>query len=239
MAEDIFDDKPTEECGVFGIFAPDQDVARITFFGLYALQHRGQESAGIATSDGEHIQIRTRIGLVSQAFAEDDLRFLTGHIAVGHARYSTQGSNSARNCGPMITDSDAGPVVVAHNGNLTNVIRLREELESDGERFLTSTDSEVLTRLIATSAGVDLGRQNHGGHAPDGRRLFAVHHDQGHAVRRARSPWVSDRSASARSAELWVVASESCALATVGATFIREVGAGEIVEIDGPDAISS
>ncbi|MDQ2682102.1 MAG: amidophosphoribosyltransferase, partial [Chloroflexota bacterium] len=91
MPEDIWDDKPTEECGVFGIYAPGHDVARITFFGLYALQHRGQESAGIATSNGEHVSIRTRIGLVSQGFAEDDLALLPGHIAVGHARYSTQG----------------------------------------------------------------------------------------------------------------------------------------------------
>src|SRR5215213_11784482 len=84
-------DKPHEECGVFGIFAPGEDVARLTFFGLYALQHRGQESAGIASSDGDHLSIRTRIGLVSQAFTEDDLKLLSGHIAVGHARYSTQG----------------------------------------------------------------------------------------------------------------------------------------------------
>jgi amidophosphoribosyltransferase len=105
MSEAIWDDKPTEECGVFGIFAPEQDVARITFFGLYALQHRGQESAGIATSDGEHVSIRTRIGLVSQAFSEDDLALLPGHIAVGHARYSTQGANSPRNAGPMMSGS--------------------------------------------------------------------------------------------------------------------------------------
>ena len=109
MPESYRDDKPNEECGVFGIFAPDQDVARITFFGLYALQHRGQESAGIATSDGEHVSIRTRIGLVSQAFSEDDLALLPGHIAVGHARYSTQGSNSPRNAGPMMTRSRIWP----------------------------------------------------------------------------------------------------------------------------------
>src|SRR3954451_25038440 len=97
------DDKPHEECGGFGIYAPGEDVARLTFFGLYALQHRGQESAGIATSDGEHLSIRTRLGLVAQAFAEDDLQLLPGHIAIGHARYSTQGSSVARNAGPMMT----------------------------------------------------------------------------------------------------------------------------------------
>src|SRR4051794_21461332 len=109
------EDKPHEECGVFGIYAPGEDVARITFFGLYALQHRGQESAGIATSDGDHLSVRTRIGLVSQAFTEDDLQLLRGHVAVGHARYSTQGSSNARNAGPMVTQTPLGPIAVAHN----------------------------------------------------------------------------------------------------------------------------
>lgn len=237
MAEDMRDDKPTEECGVFGIYAPEHDVARTTFFGLYALQHRGQESAGIATSDGQHIQIRTRIGLVSQAFAEDDLRFLTGHIAVGHARYSTQGSNSARNCGPMITDSEIGPVVVAHNGNLTNALRLREDLEGEGERFLTSTDSEVLTRLIATSPGETWAkkirfamRKMEGAYSLSimtRDTLFAVRDPLG--VRPLCLGLIDN---------CWVVASESCALATVGATFVREVEPGEIVEIGGSELVS-
>ena len=237
MAEDIFDDKPTEECGVFGIYAPGHDVSRTTFFGLYALQHRGQESAGIATSDGEHIQIRTRIGLVSQAFAEDDLRFLTGHIAVGHARYSTQGSNSARNCGPMITDSNAGPVVVAHNGNLTNVVRLRDELEDQGERFLTSTDSEVLTRLIATSPGMTwVHKIRTAMRRMDGAySLCIMTKDTLFAV---RDPLGVRPLCIGQIGEHWVVASESCALATVGAKFVREVGAGEIVEIAGTEAVS-
>ncbi|HRA49132.1 MAG TPA: amidophosphoribosyltransferase [Thermomicrobiales bacterium] len=237
MAEDIFEDKPTEECGVFGIYAPGHDVARTTFFGLFALQHRGQESAGISTSNGEHIQIRTRIGLVAQAFAEDDLRFLTGHIAIGHARYSTQGSNSARNCGPMITDSDAGPVVVAHNGNLTNVVSLRADLEDQGERFLTTTDSEVLTRLIATSGGATwvekirrAMRRMEGAYSlavMTRDTLFAVRDPMG--VRPLCLGLIDS---------CWVVASESAALATVGATFIREVEPGEIVEIAGTEAIS-
>ena len=109
----IWDDKPHEECGVFGIYAPDEDVARLTFFGLYALQHRGQESAGIATSNGEHLSIRTRVGLVNQAFAEEDLKLLPGYIAVGHARYSTQGSSNARNAGPMVAQSPIGPIAAA------------------------------------------------------------------------------------------------------------------------------
>ncbi len=237
MSKAFRDDKPTEECGVFGIFAPEQDVARITFFGLYALQHRGQESAGIATSDGEHVSIRTRIGLVSQAFSEDDLALLPGHIAVGHARYSTQGANSPRNAGPMMSGSNLGPVVVAHNGNITNALALREELEHDGERFLTTTDSEILTRLIALSPGftfVDkirhamtrmLGAYSLAILSKD--RLFAVRDPLG--VRPLCLGKIDDN---------WVVASESCALATVGATFVREVEPGEIVEIKGASATS-
>jgi amidophosphoribosyltransferase len=237
MPDDIWDDKPTEECGVFGIYAPDHDVARITFFGLYALQHRGQESAGIATSDGEHVSLRTRIGLVSQGFSEDDLQLLPGHIAVGHARYSTQGSNSPRNAGPMMSGSNLGPVVVAHNGNITNAYGLREELEHDGERFLTTTDSEILTRLIAVSPGfsfVDkirnamtrmIGAYSLSILTKD--RLFAV-----------RDPLGVRPLCLGRIDDYWVVASESCALATVGATFEREVDPGEIVEIRGTRMVS-
>src|SRR3954451_24628447 len=136
--ESMVSDKPHEECGVFGIFAPGEDVARLTFFGLYALQHRGQESAGIATSDGDRISIRTHLGLVNQAFDEDDLEDLSGHIAVGHARYSTSGSTNSCNAGPMVTDTELGPIAVAHNGNLTNALALRDELEFKGERFFAT-----------------------------------------------------------------------------------------------------
>jgi amidophosphoribosyltransferase len=125
MLDEQWDDKPHEECGVFGIYAPGEDVARLTFFGLYALQHRGQESAGIATADGTHLGVRARVGLVSQAFDEEDLAVLKGHIAVGHTRYSTQGSSVARNAGPMVAHSFDGPIAVAHNGNLTNALPLQ------------------------------------------------------------------------------------------------------------------
>src|SRR5262245_33456262 len=145
-----------EECGVFGIYGPGEDVARLTFFGLYALQHRGQESAGIATSDGRRLYLRTRLGLVSQAFAEDDLRDLPGEIAVGHARYSTTGTTNACNAGPLMADSNVGPIAVAHNGNLINAFALRTEMEGRGERFATTTDSEILTRLIALSPGEEI-----------------------------------------------------------------------------------
>lgn len=229
--ESIWDDKPHEECGVFGIFAPGEDVARLTFFGLYALQHRGQESAGIATSDGEHLSIRTRLGLVNQAFTEEDLKLLPGHIAVGHARYSTQGSTSARNAGPMVAQSSAGPIAVAHNGNLTNTVQLREELEEQGERFLTSTDSEVLTRQIALTPGVTLVDKVRRAmpRMVGAYSLCILGQDRLLAV---RDPLGVRPLCIGQMGEHWVVASESCALMTIGAKFVREVEPGEIIEID-------
>lgn len=228
---EMTDDKPHEECGVFGIYGPGEDVARLTFFGLYALQHRGQESAGIATSDGRRLHIRTRLGLVSQAFAEDDLRDLPGIIAVGHARYSTTGTSNACNAGPILSDSNVGPIAVAHNGNLINSLALRTEMEERGERFVATTDSEILTRLIALSPGDEIvskirramprmiGAYSLAILTPD--RMLAV-----------RDPLGVRPLCIGRLGDHWVVASESCALATVGAAFEREVEPGEIVEID-------
>ena len=227
----MWDDKPHEECGVFGIYAPGEDVARLTFFGLYALQHRGQESAGIATSDGEHLSIRTRIGLVSQAFTEDDLKLLPGHIAVGHARYSTQGSSNARNAGPMVSQSPIGPLAVAHNGNLTNSMILREELEEAGERFVTTTDSEILTRLIAVTPGITMAEKIRRAMSRmvGAYSLCILCEDRILAV---RDPLGVRPLCIGKLAGHWVVASESCALMTIGAEFVREVLPGEILEID-------
>lgn len=227
----MWDDKPREECGVFGIYAPGEDVARLTFFGLYALQHRGQESAGIATSDGGRLFLRTRLGLVAQAFAEEDLRDLPGHAAVGHARYSTSGSNRACNAGPIIAESDIGTICVAHNGNLTNAFSLRQELEERGEIFQTSTDSEVLTRLIATSPGGDVVVKTRRamGRMTGAFSLAILTNDRLLAV---RDPLGVRPLCLGRLGEHWVVASESCALMTIGASFEREVEPGEIVEID-------
>jgi amidophosphoribosyltransferase len=228
---DDWDDKPHEECGVFGIFAPGEDVARLTFFGLYALQHRGQESAGIATSNGEHLSIRTRVGLVSQAFAEDDLKLLPGHIAVGHARYSTQGSSNARNAGPMVAQSTVGPLAVAHNGNLTNAPGLRDELEERGERFLTTTDSEVLTRLIALTPGETLVEKARRAmpRMIGAYSLCILGRDRLVAV---RDPLGVRPLCVGKMQDHWVVASESCALMTIGAELVREIEPGEIIEID-------
>ncbi|MDQ3541605.1 MAG: amidophosphoribosyltransferase [Chloroflexota bacterium] len=230
-------DKPHEECGVFGIVARDEDVARLTFFGLYALQHRGQESAGIATSDGTNVSLRTRLGLVSQVFDESDLTVLRGHIAIGHTRYSTSGSNNECNAGPMLVDSPLGPLAVAHNGNLTNALALRLELEHAGETFESSTDSEILARLIARASGNTVAEKiRHAMPRMVGAfslaimsrdRLFAVRDPLG-----VRPLCLGNLRGHP------VVASESCALATIGAEFEREVEPGEIVEISESGVVS-
>lgn len=224
-------DKPHEECGVFGIHAPGEEAARLTFFALYALQHRGQESAGIATSDGHHIARHTSLGLVSQAFDEEDLKTLPGHLAVGHTRYSTSGSNQECNAGPMLVDTEFGELAISHNGNLTNAFALRLELERDGETFGSTTDSEILARVIARAHGLTLVEKIRNAMprmvgafslailAED--RLFAVRDSLG--VRPLCLGQLGPN---------WVVASESAALMTIGATFVREVEPGEIVEID-------
>ena len=128
------DDNPREACGVFGVYSPGDDVARLTFYGLYALQHRGQESAGIATSNGESFNVRTGMGLVAQVFDEEDLAYLRGHIAIGHTRYSTAGGSLACNAQPLVvTDRQSGqPIALAHNGNLTNADTLRDDLIEEG-----------------------------------------------------------------------------------------------------------
>ncbi len=230
MGEVIWEDKPREECGVFGILAPGEDVARLTFFGLYALQHRGQESAGIATSDGVRLAIRTRLGLVSQGFAEEDLRDLPGWIAVGHTRYSTAGSNRVCNAGPIRVDSDLGPIAVAHNGNLTNAFALRQELEERGERFVTSTDSEILARVIATSPGEDIVAKVRRA-MPRMIGAFSLTVLTRDRLLAVRDPLGVRPLCLGRLAGHWVVASESCALMTIGASYEREVEPGEVVEI--------
>jgi len=227
------ENKPKEECGVFGVYAPGEDVARLTFFGLYALQHRGQESAGIAASDGHRISVRRNLGLVSQAFDEEDLRALPGHIAIGHTRYSTSGSSThERNAGPMYVDTDLGPVAVSHNGNLTNASQLRRELEEAGEEFEGTTDSEVLARMIALGIGdtIEARIRNVMPRLIGAFSLAVLANDRLYAV---RDPMGVRPLCIGQMGEHYVVASESCALMTVGAEFVREVEPGEIIEIDG------
>ena len=149
-------DRPQEECGVFGVFAPGLPVARRTFFGIFALQHRGQESCGIAVSDGEELRIHADMGLVSQVFNEGVLAELPGHIAVGHNRYSTTGGSVACNSQPMRCHSSDGELALAHNGNLVNVVQLRRELEAEGAHFETTMDTEIISKLLARHADLPL-----------------------------------------------------------------------------------
>ena len=227
-------DKLREACGVFGIFdhGCSVDVSRITFFGLYALQHRGQESAGIATSDGEKLSIHTRMGLVAQVFTEDDLARLKGHIAIGHTRYSTAGSSRICNAQPFVVNSPSGWMAIGHNGNLVNYAELREELATKGERFETTTDSEIIAKLIAQSPGQDwVARVRQAMTRLSGAySLVIMTRDQLIGV---RDPMGVRPLSVGKLNGCWLLSSESCALDTVGADFVREVAPGEIVVIDG------
>jgi amidophosphoribosyltransferase len=220
-----------EACGVFGIYGPGEDVARITFFGLYALQHRGQESAGIVTADGERLIAHTRMGLVAQVFTEEDLLGLRGHIAVGHTRYSTTGSSKIHNAQPIVVRTPRFELALGHNGNLVNAAALREELTEQGMQFRSSTDSEIIARMFAEGTGQDLVDRIRRAmpRMVGAYSLVLATRDQLLAV---RDPLGVRPLCLGKLNTAWVVASESCALATVGAKYIREVAPGEIVVID-------
>jgi len=224
-------DSPREACGVFGIYAPGEDVARLTFFALYALQHRGQESAGIATSDGRMAHIHKGMGLVAQVFNEENLAPLKGHLAIGHNRYSTTGASHLRNAQPYLIETYLGPLGVAHNGNLVNAPRLRRELLQRGVGLTSSSDSEVITLMLAGASGdtweeriTAFMRQAYGAYS-----LTILTRDAVYAV---RDPWGFRPLCLGRFNGGYVVASESSAIATIGAEYLREVQPGEIVTLD-------
>ncbi len=221
-----------DKCGVFGVYAPDEDVARITFYGIYALQHRGQESAGIATADGHRIHLRTGMGLVSQVFDEADLGYLPGHIAIGHTRYSTTGSSRQENAQPVYVEGANGPLAIAHNGNLINAEVLREEHEDAGATFLTTTDTEVAAQMLASAPGENwLERCANTMRALAGAYCFiALTPDSLIAM---RDPYgVRPMCLGRLNGSGWVIASETCALDHLGATFLRDVQPGEVVVVD-------
>ena len=229
MTERLLDDRdgPRDECGVFGVYAPGHDVARLTYFGLYALQHRGQESAGIATCEGGMIMTLRDLGLVSQVFDEEKLQGLAGTMAIGHVRYSTTGGGAWENAQPLLHHGRVRTVALGHNGNLVNAQDLRKEV---GKPLASSSDSEVIAALIADDerpleAAVTACMERLEGAATvvglaDGK-LFAF-----------RDPHGFRPLALGRLGDDHVVASESCALDLVGATFEREVRPGELVVID-------
>lgn len=227
-------DTPHEECGIFAVFAPGEDVARMTFFGLFALQHRGQESAGIAVSDGQAIRMHKEMGLVTQVFTEDELAQLKGHISIGHTRYSTTGSSVIQNAQPLQCILSTGTVAVAHNGNLINTAELREEMEARGIPFETTNDSEVIARLIAEH------RENGLSTAESVREAMKVIRGAYSLAILTETELIGVRDPNGVRPlclgrignDNWILASETCALNTVDATFVRELSPGEIVQID-------
>ena len=220
-----------ESCGIFGIHAPGEDVARLTYFALYALQHRGQESAGIATSDGKSIRLYANMGLVAQVFNEDILGRLPGNIAIGHTRYSTTGSSRLMNAQPIVVPSPIGEIALGHNGNLVNALDLRQQLESQGYNFRTSTDSEVIAYLIASAPGKDLIEKLRYAMArlQGAYSLVIMTKDKLLGV---RDPLGVRPLCLGTIDGNWVIASESCALDQLGMQFVREIMPGEIVLID-------
>jgi amidophosphoribosyltransferase len=220
-----------ECCGLFGVYSPGEDVARLTYFALFALQHRGQESAGIATTAGKGIQLHADMGLVSHVFDENSLSKLSGDIAIGHNRYSTRGSSYIYNVQPLLVGTGSNSIAIAHNGNIINAEHLHEELSDQGYTFHTSTDTEVIANLILSSpekSWVD-------------RIRYAMHRLQGayslvlmtnNTLYGVRDPFGVRPLCLGSIDSGWVIASESCALDHIGANYIREIEPGEIVTIN-------
>jgi amidophosphoribosyltransferase len=217
-------------CGLFGIHAPERDVARVTYFGLFALQHRGQESAGIAVSDSGRLTALRDMGLVSQVFDEQKLRGLHGEVAIGHTRYSTTGSSQWWNAQPLVQHGPARTVALGHNGNLTNAGELREELGAGGHALATTADSEVIAALLASDPA-PLEDAVAGTMARLQGAFSVVALSEGKLVA-FRDPHGFRPLCIGRLDGDWVVASETCALDLVGAEFEREVHAGELVVVD-------
>jgi amidophosphoribosyltransferase len=227
-----------DACGVVGIYAPGEDVARLTYYALYALQHRGQESAGIAIADGRSMVVYKELGLVAQVFDETVLRSLRGHVAIGHVRYSTTGSTSWENAQPTYKSSSTGEIALAHNGNLVNSVDVRDRLDAAGgdptpgtKRRRASSDTDLVTAAIARAnvgdmkqAILDVLPHLSGAYSftmSDGDRVFGARDPQGfRPLSIGRLPEGG-----------WLLASETCALDLLGAAFIRDVEPGELVTI--------
>ena len=225
------DDHPHEECGVIGVFAPNEDVARMAFFGLFALQHRGQEAAGIAVSDGQAMSIYKNVGLISQVFGPHTLDGLKGHYAIGHTRYSTTGSSLARNVQPFMIETMHGPLALGHNGNLVNSVELRQRLLEDGVGLSSSSDTEVMTMMLARAQGNTWSERIQycmkewiGAYS-----LVILTRD---CVYAARDPWgFRPLCVGWLPNGGYVTASETGALHTLGCEAIREVNPGEVVTL--------
>ena len=231
---------PQDACGVFGVWAPGDEVAKLTYFGLYALQHRGQESAGIAVSDGSNIVVFKDMGLVAQVFTEAALESLHGHVAIGHTRYSTTGSSVWENAQPTFRSTATGHLALGHNGNITNTAELAKRLtdlagESGelplGTSISMTSDTDVLTALIAAHPDLSIEaaalRE-----LPEVRGAFSLVFMDDDALYGARDPQGIRPLVLGRLERGWVLASETAALDIVGASFVREIEPGELIVID-------
>ncbi|WP_208761648.1 amidophosphoribosyltransferase [Microbispora hainanensis] len=223
------DRAPKDACGVFGVWAPGEDVSKLTYYGLYALQHRGQESAGIAVSEGNRILVYKDMGLVAQVFDESILGTLRGHLAIGHCRYSTTGSSVWENAQPTLNSSDGKGLALAHNGNLINTAHLAEGLAPGSIR--ATTDTEVLTALLAQDSSrpvEDVAAEL----LPEVKGAYSLVWMNETTLFAARDPQGIRPLVLGRLERGWVVASETAALDIVGASFIREIEPGELLTID-------
>lgn len=221
---------PKHYCGVFGIFG-HPNAAELTYYGMYALQHRGQESAGIVASDGRQFRTHKGMGLVSQIFTGEVLHDLVGRMAVGHTRYSTTGSSQLKNAQPLTVDCARGQIAIAHNGNLTNAAALREELEMNGSIFQTTVDSEIILHLLAQPSGGNLlDNLVHTLHRIEGAYSLVIMTEN--ELVGARDPYGFRPLCIGKVDDAYVLASETCALDLIHAKFIRDVEPGEVVIIN-------
>ncbi|MCQ9343670.1 amidophosphoribosyltransferase [Corynebacterium sp. 153RC1] len=235
--DDQGEQSPREECGVFGVWAPSEDVSKLTYFGLFALQHRGQEAAGIAVGDGDQVVVFKDLGLVSQVFDEQTLDSLRGDVAIGHTRYSTAGGVTWENSQPMFrVAQDGTDIALCHNGNLVNYLELMGEAGEAGlvDPETEPSDSDVMTALLSRGVGEGRGVLESARELlPRIRGAFCLTITDGHTLYAARDPWGIRPLVLGRLEAGWVVASETCALDIVGASFVREVEPGELIAIDG------
>jgi amidophosphoribosyltransferase len=227
----LHDDSPREECGVFAIYAPEMDVARLTFFALFALQHRGQESAGIAVTDGSRLIVHKDMGLVSQVFEEETLQTLPGQLAIGHVRYSTTGSSEMRNAQPFARTRDGSFIALAHNGNLVNTDELRAHLLRNGHVFESTSDTEIIAALLAEHPSHDI-REALRDIIPRLRGAFSAVLLTKEEVIGFRDPYGVRPLVLGRLDRRYCLASESAGLDIVGAQLVREIEPGEICVID-------
>src|SRR3954469_9544053 len=221
---------PKHYCGVFGVYG-HPNAAELTYYGLYALQHRGQESAGIVTSDGKQFRTHKGMGLVSQIFGGNVLHNLVGSMAIGHTRYSTTGSSHLRNAQPLTGDTRRGQIAIAHNGNLTNASQLRDELEQNGAIFQTTVDSEIILHLLSQpTVGGNENNLIQTVRRIEGAYSLVIMTEQELIV--IRDPHGFRPLCLGKVGEAYVLASETCALDLISAKFIRDIEPGEIVIID-------